>query len=105
MKIKTTIFIFLLLIVTNIKFSSAEYRVYQYYLSQKDSKPNDPNGYVVTSTLGPVTYMTYYGGSTSIDVELLRTWICKGYTGNMQKHCKAPFEMMSTKKEKEEQKI
>jgi hypothetical protein len=70
-----------------------EYRAYQYLV-----KTNDP--YAVTtkaqaqyivSTLNPQMYKSYHGGSF-ISVDLLRTWICPGYTGRGQKVCDHPYD-------------
>lgn len=70
----------------------AEYRVYQYYVTPTLSSPKDNTNYLVTSTLDPVTYVTYHGGSGSIKVDLLRTWTCEGYTGGMDEVCSSPME-------------
>lgn len=70
----------------------AEYRVYQYAVKSKNTMRNDPDTYIVTSTLDPVSYISYHGGSESINVDLLRTWICRGYTGFSAKHCPSPYD-------------
>ena len=70
----------------------SEYRVYQYYVKPKYNLPQDLGPYLVTSTLDPVSYVSYHGGNSSIEVNLLRTWMCKGYTGN-KKYCRAPLEL------------
>lgn len=70
----------------------AEYRVYQYYVKSKLQQPIDANSYLVTSTLDPVSYLSYHGGNSSIRVDLLRSWMCKGHTGNYQTACNGPEE-------------
>lgn len=71
----------------------AEYRVYQYLV-----KTNDPyavamkaEAQYITSTLNPQMYQSYHGGS-KLSVDLLRTWICPGYTGLYQPHCDHPYD-------------
>lgn len=71
----------------------AEYRVYQYIV-----KSNDPfavatkaESQYLTSTLNPQMFKSYHGGSR-ISVDLLRTWICPGYTGRGQKTCDHPYD-------------
>ena len=44
----------------------AEYRVYQYYVKSKNDIPTDKQSYLVLSTLDPVAYVSYHGGSLSI---------------------------------------
>ncbi len=72
--------------------AKAEYRVYQYVVKSKLKAPHAEQGYVVTSTLDPVSYVAYHGGDTSIKVDLLRTWMCKGYTGAGKALCESPAE-------------
>jgi hypothetical protein len=74
-------------------FASAEYRAYQYLV-----KSNDPyavatkaRAQYIISTLNPKMYKSYHGGSF-VSVDLLRTWICPGYTGNRQKVCDHPYD-------------
>lgn len=71
---------------------SAEYRVYQYYVKSKMERFNATGNYLVTSTLDPTSYLSYHGGNEAIAIDLLRTWTCRGYTGGMNEHCKAPLE-------------
>lgn len=70
----------------------AEYRVYQYYVSSKYKKPDEQKPYLVTSTLDPVSYLSYHGGEESIKVDLLRTWPCPGHTGSGRPLCEATLE-------------
>jgi len=71
----------------------AEYRAYQYMV-----KTNDPyavatraQAQYIVSTLNPQMYKSYHGGGY-VTVELLRTWICPGYTGKGQKICDHPYD-------------
>ena len=90
---KTLLFIKILLISLFFSFSAnAEYRVYQYYVKSKLKLPTDKSGYLVTSTLDPVSYISYHGGNTSLKVDLLRSWMCVGHTGGQKKLCPGPEE-------------
>ena len=60
--------------------AQAEYRVYQYYVRTKVEKLSNSPATLVTSTLDPKSYATYNGGGISLEVNLLRSWICYGYT-------------------------
>ena len=71
----------------------AEYRAYQYIV-----KSNDPyavatkaKAQYLVSTLNPQMYKSYHGGSF-VTIDLLRTWICPGYTGKGQKICDHPYD-------------
>lgn len=73
--------------------AQAEYRAYQYIV-----KTNDPyavatkaRAQYIVSTLNPQMYKSYHGGSF-VTVDLLRTWICPGYTGRGQKICDHPYD-------------
>ncbi|MDD0853104.1 hypothetical protein HBN50_08350 [Halobacteriovorax sp. GB3] len=79
--------------------ASAEYRVYQYQVKSKMERYSKQGNYLVTSTLDPVSYLSYHGGSDSIRIDLLRSWTCKGYTGNSSALCKAPLENIDPFKE------
>lgn len=61
-----------------------EYRVYQYYVRSKTQNINPSNAQVVTSTLNPTSYAAYNGGKLSIEVNLLRSWVCMGNTSHQQ---------------------
>ena len=69
---------FLLLLNTNLAFS--EYRAYQYYVRPKIQNLTIVQSELVTSTLNPVAYLAYHGGSESIEINLLRSWQCMGDT-------------------------
>ena len=71
----------------------AEYRAYQYLV-----KTNDPyavatkaQAQYIVSTLNPQMYKSYHGGS-HVSVDLLRTWICPGYTGSRKPICDHPYD-------------
>lgn len=74
----------------------AEYRAYQYVV-----KTNDPyavatlaESQYIVSTLSPQMYKSYHGGSY-VKIDLLRSWICPGYTGKGQKICDHPYDKES----------
>ncbi len=71
--------------------AQAEYRVYQYLVKPKDqgSQVTAARARAVASTLNPVAYRAYHGGS-SVDLTLMRTWMCPGYTGRGRELCPAP---------------
>ena len=71
----------------------AEYRVYQYEIKPTYETLQEAENYVITSTLDPVSYLSYHGGAQSIKINLLRTWMCKGHTGGQREHCKSPLEL------------
>jgi hypothetical protein len=60
----------------------AEYRVYQYYVRTKVQNLNPINAQIVTSTLNPRSYLAYNGGKLTIDLTLLRSWMCMGDTSH-----------------------
>jgi hypothetical protein len=66
----------------------AEYRAYQYVV-QSRFEQEQGRSYIVTSSLDPVSYVAYHGGADSITVNLLRSWMCPGNTGNWET-CPAP---------------
>ena len=84
--------IFNLFLVLMIENSRAEYRVYQYSIKYKKLYEVDTKPYLITSTLDPVSYTAYHGGAGSVSVDLLRTWLCKGYTGQLKNYCPSPYE-------------
>jgi len=69
----------------------AEYRVYQYVVKNKINIKDAPNSHVIISTLNPRSYISYNGGSNLINVDLLRTWMCPGNTGERLKTCDSPY--------------
>ncbi len=67
----------------------AEYRVYQYEIRPLFEQIRNEN-YIITSTLSPKNFPTYHGGESSLKITLLKSWICKGYTGGFQGLCPSP---------------
>jgi len=65
----------------------AEYRVYQYQVMSKFPGEYQAKPHIVTSTLDPVSYLSYHGGETSITIDLMRSWTCQGHTGGMKDYC------------------
>ena len=61
-----------------------EYRVYQYYVRSKIKNINPSDAQIVTSTLDPVSYAAYNGGKLSVEVNLLRSWVCVGNTSHKE---------------------
>lgn len=70
--------------------SIAEYRAYQYVITQKIQMQDQPVSSIVISTLDPTSYSAYNGGRSLISVDLLRTWICPGHTGK-RSICPSPY--------------
>ncbi|MEX0798933.1 MAG: hypothetical protein WD025_05795, partial [Bacteriovoracaceae bacterium] len=68
----------------------AEYRVYQYIVVNKVPIQDQPKTSLVVSSLDPVSYISYHGGNSLINVDLLRTWICPGHTGK-KRFCQSPY--------------
>ncbi len=71
----------------------AEYRAYQYLVKTNAAfaVATNARAQYLTSTLNPAMYQSYHGG-TFITVELLRTWICPGYTGLKTPICDHPYD-------------
>lgn len=88
--IKTLLFISILS-ASHLAF--AEYRAYQYIVKSNDpyAVATNAKAQYIVSTLNPQMYKSYHGGSF-ITVDLLRTWICPGYTGKGQKICDHPYD-------------
>lgn len=74
--------------------SLAEYRVYQYVVKNKIAVIDSPKSHLVTSTLDPVSYLSYHGGQSILSVDLLRTWMCPGNT-SFQEICSGPYEELA----------
>lgn len=72
----------------------SEYRVYQYLVKNKNlnekDKVLDSKSYFVTSTSDPTTYLAYHGGSETLKIDLLKTWVCRGSTANKDSYCEGP---------------
>lgn len=71
----------------------AEYRAYQYLVKTSDpfAKATKAEAQYTISTLSPQMYGRYHGGSY-VSVDLLRTWMCPGYTGSRQAICDHPYD-------------
>ena len=89
---KKKLVFFLLTLITSFG-AKAEYRAYQYLV-----KSNDPYAVAtkaqakyIVSTLNPQMFKSYHGGS-SVSIDLLRTWICPGYTGSRKAVCGHPYD-------------
>lgn len=73
-----------LLLIFSIAPAFGEYRVYQYYVRQKIKNLTPVGSELVTSTLNPIAYLAYHGGSESVEVNLMRSWQCMGNTSKEQ---------------------
>lgn len=62
----------------------AEYRVYQYYAHSKIQNLTNAPYEIITSTLDPKSYLAYHGGAESIELNLLRSWMCVGNTSKQE---------------------
>lgn len=71
----------------------AEYRAYQYLVKSNDpyAVATNAKAQYMVSTLNPSVFKSYHGGSY-LTVDLLRTWMCPGYTGRGQKVCDHPYD-------------
>jgi hypothetical protein len=71
----------------------AEYRAYQYLVKSSDAYAvaTKAQAQYIVSTLNPQMFQSYHGGS-SVSVDLLRTWICPGYTGQRRETCDHPYD-------------
>lgn len=75
--------IFILILSSLVNFPVfGEYRVYQYYIRSKTQNIIPIDTQIVTSTLNPTSYAAYNGGKLSIEVNLLRSWVCMGNTSH-----------------------
>lgn len=70
---------------------SAEYRAYQYYVKATHPYALDQKSYLVISTLNPIAYQAYHGGRVSLNVDLIRSWMCFGSTAG-KRPCLPPWE-------------
>jgi len=94
--------ILLLFLFTVVFWSQAgrtEYRVFQYLVRSKYFQPRENGPYIVTSTFDPTTYISYHGGESSLQVELLRSWMCYGDTSK-KKYCHPPRKIEQVSPEK-----
>lgn len=91
MKKKLALLLFLISIAAR-----AEYRAYQYLVKTNDqfAVANKAEAQYIVSTLNPQMFKSYHGGSY-VSVDLLRTWICPGYTGK-KVVCEHPYDKATT---------
>lgn len=89
LKKQIILLLFLFCVVFWAQAGRAEYRVFQYLVKSKYFLPRNNNPYIVTSTFDPVTYLAYHGGESSLNIELLRSWMCYGNTSK-RKFCNPP---------------
>lgn len=73
--------------------ANAEYRVYQYVVKARAPFSINQKSYMVTSTLDPQSYLAYHGGESTLKIDLIRTWMCKGNTSH-QEYCESPYSQM-----------
>lgn len=73
----------------------AEYRVYQYLVKSRNTQAmvTESAARPVVSTFNPVAFKAYHGGPR-VDITLMRTWMCMGYTGQGRPACAAPGERL-----------
>lgn len=77
-------------------YAHAEYRAHQYVITNKTTNEN----YSVISSLNPTAYVAYHGGSMTIGLELINTWLCPGYTGKKKPICQSPEQRLNANQEK-----
>ncbi len=84
-----------LLLAASLNIAHAEYRVYQYVIKNKVATSKNSEGVIVQSTLDPTSYIAYNGGSTLVAIDLVRTWICPGNTGQHKDTCPSPYKKLT----------
>jgi hypothetical protein len=69
----------------------AEYRVFQYLVKTKNDNflVEQAPAQIVSSNLNPVSFLSYHGGKSAVDITLLRSWMCPGHTGKKD-YCPHP---------------
>lgn len=70
--------------------TQAEYRAYQYLVKTNELNGKNTKSYIVTSSLPTWSYLAYHGGPSSIILEQVNTWMCKGKTGPAVGICPSP---------------
>ena len=72
----------------------AEYRLYQYLIKprQMETVGSPPQAYLTISSLDPISYQSYHGGTGIQEIGLLRSWMCMGHTGGKES-CLAPLDL------------
>jgi hypothetical protein len=95
--LKSTIIYFLLTFVFTYNVNTfAEYRVYQYHIKARHPSSVSRDPYLITSTLSPTSYLAYHGGSQTLEIDLLRTWMCYGNT-SYKDTCAPPLNLVLSK--------
>ncbi len=86
------LFLFLIISCASVE-AKAEYRAYQYLVKNNDpyALATKASAQMIVSTLNPSVFQSYHGGNY-IKLELLRTWMCPGYTGKGQRVCDHPYD-------------
>lgn len=87
--------IFLIFSSAPLFYAKAEYRAFQYFIKSR----NYTN--TLISTLNPVAFKAYHGGPVEIEINLLKTWMCPGYTGNFKAICPSPEKVLIQELKKE----
>jgi len=82
----------------------AEYRVYQYVIKARSPFSINQKGYMVTSTLDPQSYLSYHGGPSTLKLDLIRSWMCRGNTSK-QEYCESPHSKMKRELSSTEKKL
>lgn len=86
---KSKIIFFIITIFFSMNIYS-EYRVYQYHIKARHPSSVSQEPYLITSTLSPTSYLAYHGGQQSLEIDLLRSWMCYGNT-SYEKTCPPPL--------------
>jgi hypothetical protein len=84
------------LLITTLMLSGsafAEYRAYQYLVKTTDpyATATKADSRYIVSSMNPENYRRFHGGSL-VTIDLLRTWICPGYTGRGTTPCDHPYD-------------
>lgn len=88
------VFLLFLLILGITPSAFGEYRVYKYYVRNKNTFIQDNPSYIITSNLPPRAYVSYHGGYSNVEVDLVRTWMCPGHTGDRKEYCDSPYKQL-----------
>lgn len=83
-------FIYTFILTLSLGSALAEYRVYQYVIKARNPFSINQKAYITTSTLDPQSYLSYHGGASTLKIDLLRSWKCKGDTSHKE-FCESPY--------------
>ncbi|MEC7276019.1 MAG: hypothetical protein VXV96_06845 [Bdellovibrionota bacterium] len=89
MKIRQSLIVLFFLCMVVFQSAHAEYRVFQFAIKAKNPFSLDQKSHIVTSTLDPQSYLAYHGGTETLSIDLMRTWMCRGDTSG-QRICSPP---------------